>query len=130
MLKAAIVGVIGAVVAVAITLLIADAVSGPLLVTAAGTDVAEEAPLAGAIMFTVLGGVIGLGIAALAKRFLGNPVPAFLGICIVGLIVFGIFPFTAAEETATAIWLNVMHVVAAIPIVGLLTQALQNSDAS
>lgn len=130
MLKAAILGVIGAVVAVAITLLIADAVSGPLLVTAAGTDVAEEAPLAGAIMFTVLGGVIGLGIAALAKRFLGNPVPAFLGICIVGLIVFGIFPFTAAEETATAIWLNVMHVVAAIPIVGLLTQALQNSDAS
>jgi len=130
MLKAAILGVIGAVVAVAITLLIADAVSGPLLVTAAGADVAEEAPLAGAIMFTVLGGVIGLGIAALAKRFLGNPVPAFLGICIVGLIVFGIFPFTAAEETATAIWLNVMHVVAAIPIVGLLTQALQNSDAS
>ena len=130
MLKAAIVGVIGAVVAVAITLLIADAVSGPLLVTAAGADVAEEAPLAGAIMFTVLGGVIGLGIAALAKRFLGNPVPVFLGICIVGLIVFGIFAFTAAEETATAIWLNVMHVVAAIPIVGLLTQALQNSDAS
>ena len=81
-------------------------------------------------MFTVLGGVIGLGFALLAKRFLDNPVPAFLGICIVGLIVFGIFPFTAAEETATAIWLNVMHVMAAIPIVGSLTQALQNSDAS
>lgn len=130
MLKAGILGTIAAVVAVVITFFIADAASGPMLVTAAGSDVAEEAPMVGAIMFTVLGGVIGLAIAALTKRFLGNPVPAFLGICLVGLIVFGIFPFTAAEETATAIWLNVMHVVAAIPIVGMLTQAMQSSDAS
>ncbi|MGH1488125.1 MAG: hypothetical protein ACRBK7_01825 [Acidimicrobiales bacterium] len=35
-----------------------------------------------------------------------------------------------AEETATAIWLNVMHVVAAIPIVGMLSQAMRSSDAS
>lgn len=123
MLKAGILGTIGAVIAVAITYFIADAASGPLLVTQ--NDLTEEAPLAGALLFTALGGVLGLGIAALAKRFLGNPVPAFLGICLVGLIAFAIFPFTVAEETATAIWLNVMHIAAAIPIVGLLTQSLQ-----
>lgn len=124
MLKAGILGTIGAVIAVAITYFIADAASGPLLVTR-NSGLTEQAPIAGALLFTAIGGVIGLGIAALAKRFLGNPVPAFLGICLVGLIAFGIFPFTAAEETATAIWLNVMHIVAAVPIVGLLTKSLQ-----
>lgn len=130
MLKAGILGTIGAVIAVLITFLIADAASGPLLVTAAGADVPEEAPLSGALLFTVVGGVIGVGVAALCKRFLGNPVPAFLGICVVGLIIFGIFPFTVAEEVATGVWLNVMHIAAAIPIVGLLAKELQSPNAS
>ena len=40
------------------------------------------------------------------------------------LVMYGTVPFTAAEETTTAVWLNVMHVLAALPIVGLLARQL------
>ena len=42
----------------------------------------------------------------------------FVVICVVGLVLYGIVPFTAAEETATAVWLNLMHLAVALPIVG------------
>jgi len=42
----------------------------------------------------------------------------------VALVMYGTVPFTAAEETTTAVWLNVMHVLAALPIVGLLARQL------
>lgn len=123
MLKSGIAGTIGAVVAVAITFLIADAISGPLL-TVAGTDQTEEIPLAVALVSTVFGGAAGLTLAALCKRFLRDPATVFVGISIVGLVVFGIFPFMAADNTATAIWLNVMHIAAAVPILAALIPTL------
>ncbi len=125
MLKAGLIGTIGALVAVAIVFLIGDAVSGPLMVTPPGGDAPEEVVIGVALFSTVIGAVVGLGLAALCKRFLGNPATAFLGICIVGLILYGILPFTAGEDTATGIWLNLMHIAAAIPIVGSLTRELQ-----
>ena len=42
-----------------------------------------------------------------------------------GLTLYAILPFVAAEEVATAIWLNVMHLVAAAPIVGGLVRELR-----
>lgn len=128
MLKAGVLGTVGALVAVAITFFIGDAVSGPLMVTPPGGDVAEEVLVGAALFSTVLGSVIGIGLAALCKRFVGKPIPVFLGICLVGLIVFAIFPFTAGENVATGVWLNVMHIVAAIPVVGMLVKALQAPD--
>jgi len=128
MFKSGVIGIIGAVIAVAITILIADAVSGPLLTTAPGADAPEEVAIGTALGFTAFFGLVGIGIAALCQRFLGNPAKAFLTICVVGLVIYGIFPFTAAEEVATAVWLNVMHIVAAVPIVGLLVKELQTAE--
>jgi hypothetical protein len=125
MVKAAGVGIVAAVVGVVIMFLIADALSGPLLVTPVGADSPEETTVVLAAVFTVVGGIVGLGIAALCKRFLGNPPAAFLGICAVGLTLYAIMPFVAAEEVATAIWLNVMHLVAAAPIMGSLVTELR-----
>lgn len=125
MLKATLFGTIAAVIGVIVTVLIADAVSGPLMVTPPGADAPEELPMAAAISGTVVGGIAGLILAALSARLLGaNAANAFVGICIVGLIGYGAYSFSATEQIATGVWLNVMHVVAAIPIVGLLFQQI------
>ena len=122
MLKATLFGTLAALVAVVAALLIGDAVSGPLLVTSPGADAPEELELGAALMATVVGAVVGLGLAALCRRLLSNGAVVFVGVCVVGLIGYGIFSFSASEEVATGVWLNVMHIVAAIPIVGALAQ--------
>ncbi len=127
MVRTAAASIVAAVVGVVIVFLIADAISGPLLVTPQGADSPEETTIGLAAGFTVVGGLVALGIAAVSQRFLSNPPAAFLGICAVGLILYAILPFTAAEEVSTAIWLNVMHLVAAIPIVGGLARELQTA---
>lgn len=124
MVKAGLIGALAALVVVAITFLTGDAVSGPLMVTPPGSEVPEEVTLGAALFSTVVGGVFGIGIAALCSRFAGAPAKTFLGICVVSLVVYGVFPFLAGENIATGIWLNIMHVAAAIPIVGSLTRAL------
>lgn len=126
MLKSALFGTIAALVVVTVTALIADAVSGPLMVTSPGADAPEELAVGAALAATVIGGIAGLGLAALCKRFVAEPIPVFVGICIVGLVGYGIFSFTATETVAVGVWLNVMHVVAAVPIVGLLAGAIAN----
>lgn len=122
MLKATLFGTLAALVAVVIALLIGDAVSGPLLVTSPGADAPEELEIGAALMATVVGAFAGLGLAALCRRLLANGAAVFVGICVVGLIGYGIFSFSASEEVATGVWLNVMHIVAAIPIVGALSR--------
>lgn len=110
-------------VLVLVSFLIADAVSGPLLVTQPGSDTPDEVPLAAAMIFTALGGGVGIGLSLIAKR-LRRPRSIFAAVAITALVLYGIVPFTAAEETSTAIWLNVMHVAAAVPIIGLLARSL------
>ena len=79
MVKTAGIGIVAAVIGVVITFLIADAISGPLLVTPVGADSPEETTVFLAAVFTVIGGIVGLGIAALCQRFLGNPPRRFSG---------------------------------------------------
>ncbi len=124
LLRTAIVGIVAAVVAVVVVYLIADAVSGPLLAAPPGGGDAEEVPLGGAIVATVIGGVVGAGLAFVSGRT-PSPVKIFVGICIVGLVLYGLFALSQAESTSTGIWLNVMHIAAAVPIVGLLARWLQ-----
>ncbi len=131
MLKATLIGTIGALVAVTLTVLIADAISGPLMVTSPGADAPEELALSAALFGTVAGGIAGLVLAALCGRLLGaKATTAFLAICLVGLVAYGAFSFSATEEIATGAWLNAMHVVAAIPIVGLLAAELTDRPLS
>lgn len=130
MLKSTLAGTVAAVIGVAITVVIADAVSGPLMVTSPGADAPEELALGAAIAGTVTGAIAGLTLAALCARFLASKAAAvFLGICLVGLVAYGLFSFSATEEVVGGVWLNVMHVVAAIPIVGLLYQQIGKRSA-
>ena len=123
------VGIIVALVLVLATYLLADAASGPLLVTQPGSDTPEAVPLGLALVFTVLGGGFGIGLAFVVNR-LGRSRTTFVAIAVAALALYGTMPFTAAEETSTAIWLNVMHVAAAVPIIGLLARFLPERGAS
>ena len=104
---------------------IADAASGPLVVTPPGID-ANDLNLAQIVTFSVLGGLVGVGLAVLCTRF-ARPARTFLIICMVSLMLYGITPFPTSEATSTAIWLNVIHIAAALPIVGLLTLWIANT---
>lgn len=129
LLKASLFGTIGALAAVAVTFLIGDAVSGPLMATSPGADAPEPVLIGAALAGTAVGAVAGIGLAALCKRFLAKPAPVFVGICVVGLIAYGAFSFAASETVSAGVWLNVMHIAAAVPIVGALLQTLSPAAA-
>ena len=102
--------------------LVANAGSGPLVVTEVG-----EIALSNVVGFTVLGGTVGATLAYLAGRFARRPRLTFLAVTIIALAGYAVVPFTAAESTQTAVWLNVFHVVVAIPVIGMLTRYLPES---
>jgi len=119
----------GATVAVGLVLilyLVADAASGPLLVTQPGSDNIEEVALGTVVAFTVLGGVVGLGVALVVNRC-NWPPWTFVAVCVAAFLLYGIVPFIAAEQISTAIWLNAMHLAAAAPIIGLLARSLADA---
>ena len=124
LLRSAVAGMVVAVIAVVVVYVIADAASGPLLATPPGGDSAEEIPLGAAIVATVIGGLVGIGVAFLSGRT-SRPVEIFVGICLAALVLYGLFALSAADSTTTGIWLNVMHVSAAVPIVTLLARWLR-----
>ena len=121
--KAAGLGTTVALGLVLITYLIADAASGPLLITQPGGDSIEEVALGAVVMFTILGGTVGLGLALVVDRRSWPP-STFIAVCAGALALYAIVPFIAAEQASTAIWLNAMHVAAAAPIVGFLARSL------
>lgn len=62
------VGIIVGLALVPITYLVADAASGPLLVTQPGSGTPEAVPLVSALVFTVIGGAVGIGLARAVVR--------------------------------------------------------------
>ena len=54
----------------------------------------------------------------------------FLAVTVIALAGYAVVPFTAAESVQTAIWLNVFHVVVAIPVIGMLARYLPGSRTS
>lgn len=105
--------------------LIAGAVSGPLVVTEAG-----EVTLGNVVGFTFFGATIGAALAYVVGRFARRPRLTFLAVTIIALAGYAVVPFTAAESTLTAVWLNVFHVVVAVPVIGILTRYLPESRTS
>ena len=116
-------GTVMALVAVAITYLIADAISGPLIATGPDGELAEI-PLGAAIFATVIGGIVGTVLALLVRKR-AKAATVFQSICAVALVLYGIFAAVQADSASTAVWLNVLHIVAAIPIIGSLVNGLQ-----
>jgi hypothetical protein len=104
-----------AIVAVASVYLLAHEVAGPLVVAGAG-----EVGVGDVISFTILGGTVGAVLTYVVGRFSRRPRMALLAVTLIALAGYAVVPFTAAETTTTAIWLNVFHVVVAIPVIGML----------
>ena len=123
LLKATGTGIVGAVVFVTLVFVAADASSGPLLVESPDGELAQVA-FAGAIVFTILGGIVGAGIARVL-RGRARAERRFLNICAGFLIVYGAYAFNQAVDLTTGVWLNVMHLAAAAPIVDQLRRWLR-----
>lgn len=105
--------------------LVATAVSGPLVVTDVG-----EITLDNVIGFTIFGGTVGAALAYVVGRFAWKPRMTFLAVTLIALSGYAVVPFTAAESTQTAIWLNIFHVVVAIPVIGMLARYLPRNRTS
>lgn len=120
LLRPAALGTAVAIVGVLAVYLLARATGDPLQVVMAG--VATEVPIGAAVLFTVLGGLVGLGLAMVTQR-LRRPRTAFLAITGVGLLL-SLFPSFSAAPAGTALWLDAMHLVAAAGILPFLARAL------
>ena len=79
---------------------------------------------------TALGGIAGLILAVVSKRFGAQATMVFLAASLLGLVAYGVLSFIRADATSTALWLNALHLVAAVPIVGLLANELNRRAAS
>lgn len=103
---------------------LADAATDGLLVKAPGSDELQVVSLSVALVYTIVGTLVGLGLAMTINRFSPLPRATFIVVSVVAVILYGLLPFDAAEETSTAIWLNMMHLAVAIPVVGSLAAYL------
>ncbi len=75
---------------------------------------------------TIAGGILGMAFAWLARRFTPRPRLAFISVSILGLILYGFLAFGRTDQHSTAIWLNLMHLAAALPISGALAYLIAN----
>ncbi len=82
----------------------------------------SSAPASSAGFMTVAGATLTLGllslvVAGFVGRFVPRPRLVLLGGAVIGLAGYGVLAFVKADTTATALWLNIMHLAAAVPIV-------------
>lgn len=114
---------IGIVLAV-IVQLIARAADVDFVVEGFGGEI-EEVGLAQTIPAVVFGGMVLTAIALLLGRFGPAGLRLFLGVATVLLVLSFISPFRAAETSETAVSLSLMHIAAAMGIVGALARQLK-----
>lgn len=126
LLRAAALATLTATAGVAVVHVIADASGDALLVAPEfGSGQPKRLEIWIAMLATAtLGGGIGTLLATALRRFAARPRLAFVAVCLTGLIAYGILAFVRADATSTGVWLNIMHLAAAVPIVGALTAAL------
>ncbi len=127
--KAALVGTVIGILAAIVFWFIATAISGDLIVTPPGESVPDRVPVGVMVPSVGIGGVAGLVIAFVLSKVTSNPATAFVATCLVALVLYGTYSFIRAEDLATGFWLNVLHIAAAIPIVGLLHRSLSPQSA-
>ena len=115
--------VVGAVLAV-IVQLIAQAADVDFIVDPPGGGT-EEVTIAQTIPAVIVGGVILTALALVFRNMGARGLRIFLGVATVLLVLSFISPFSAAEKTETAVSLSLMHVAAAIGIVGALARQMK-----
>ena len=124
--KASAAGIALAIVFVLLTYSVARITGDPLTVSPPGATEPEQVTPVTSVVATVIGGLVGLAIAALSRHS-KRAKRTFLIVCGIGLFLMTFSPFAQAEQTSTAVWLNVMHLAAAAPIIGLLATPLSDA---
>lgn len=114
-----------AVLFVAAAYVLAYEMTGPLVATGIG-----EITLDNVIGLTIFVSTVGAALAYVAGRFARRPRLTFLAATLIALAGYAVVPFSAAETVETAIWLNMFHVVVAIPVIGMLTRYLPRNRTS
>lgn len=114
-----------AIFVVAFVFTLSNGIAGPLVVTGAG-----EVTLGNVIGFTIFGGTVGAALAYVIGRFARRPRMTFVALTVIALAGYSVVPFSAAESVDTAIWLNIFHLVVAIPVIGTLGRYLPRNRAS
>ena len=104
---------------------VAKQVSDPLVVSGTG-----EVTLGNAIGMTIIGATVGAAVAYGIGRFTQRPRRVFVAATLIALAGYAVVPFTAAESVGTALWLNVFHVVVAVPVIVALTRYLPSERVS
>lgn len=84
----------------------------------------EEVGIGQTIPAVIIGGAVLTALALVMRRFGERGVRLFLGVATVLLVLSFISPFQAAETTETAVSLSLMHIAAAMGIVGALARQM------
>lgn len=103
----------------------AHQLSGPLVVAGGG-----EVTLGIVTVFTVVGGSVGAVFAVVIGRFSRRPRPTFLVATLIALAGYAVVPLAIARSIGTAFWLSLLHVVAAVPVIGILARWLPEDRTS
>ena len=116
---------VGAAVANLVVVVIARAADVSLEVTQMGADTREELPIVLFAIASVVGGLIGIGLAQLlaARRQARR---RFVVIGIVGTVLSFISPIAADADAGTKVVLALTHVVAAAVILPMLARVLHD----
>ncbi len=122
MIKRWLLGLVVAIVAAYVVYGVARATGEEIVVAAGGGEPVAVPPVA--IAFATIVGAVGALLVALLLRRVAKPRQTFLIVAVVVLVLSFIQPFTATDTVAAGIWLCVMHVAVAVPLMYFLGQAL------
>ncbi|MGF1648281.1 MAG: DUF6069 family protein [Kineosporiaceae bacterium] len=110
----------GAVAALVVWVVAAPIAGADLRATVAGSE--QEIVAVAAVVSALVQGGIGWAVLALLERFLGRARTIWLVLAALVLVFSGVNAATAAGNTETAVWLNVMHVAVAAVLVPVLAR--------
>jgi len=125
-LRSAATGILIAAVLVTVVWSVGRITGDEFRVQSPGSDTSEKLPIFFPPLVTVVLGVVGTGVALIFRRRRWGSL-VFYGVAVVCPLLYGFAAFGGADTTGTAIWLNVMHVVAAAAIVPALGRMLNRS---
>jgi lysylphosphatidylglycerol synthetase-like protein (DUF2156 family) len=110
----------GAAAAVVVWVIAVPIAGADLRTSVAGTE--QEVIAVAVVMSALVQGGVGWAVLALLERFLGRARTIWLVVAAVVLVLAGVNAVVAGENTATAVWLNVMHVAVAAVLVPVLAR--------
>ena len=125
-LRSAATGILIGAVLVTLVWVVARVTGEDFRIQAPGADTPEKLPIFFPPIVTILLGAIATGVALLFRRR-GWSARIFYGVAVTFLILYGLSAFSRADTTGTGIWLNVMHIAAAVGIVPPLARGIDRS---